>query len=155
MAQALSGAGGTPSRGRDDFTTLFVLEALVAQGLLSPQQAQEVLARESAARARVLKAQGGNGKEAARYDVSPVEVVAIFQVPLANGRGTLDEDRVTEVAARAAGIAYRKIDPLKLDMAMATRRILEILSTMWTGRRMVLDWFARARLMLCLIHQAA
>ncbi|MCY1015230.1 GspE/PulE family protein [Pyxidicoccus sp. MSG2] len=123
MAQALSGAGGIPSRGRDDFTTLFVLEALVAQGLLSPQQAQEVLARESAARARVLKAQGGNGKEAARYDVSPVEVVAIFQVPLANGRGTLDEDRVTEVAARAAGIAYRKIDPLKLDMAMATRTV--------------------------------
>ncbi|WP_163996926.1 GspE/PulE family protein [Pyxidicoccus caerfyrddinensis] len=123
MAQAPSGASGIPSRGRDDFTTLFVLEALVAQGLLSPQQAQEVLAREPAARARVLKAQGGNGKEAARYDVSPVEVVAIFQVPLANGRGVMDEDRVTEVAARAAGITYRKIDPLKLDMAMATRTV--------------------------------
>ncbi|QSQ28240.1 Flp pilus assembly complex ATPase component TadA [Pyxidicoccus parkwayensis] len=111
------------SRSRDDFTTLFVLEALVAQGLLSPQQAQEVLAREPAARARVLKAQGGNGKEAARYDVSPVEVVAAFQVPMANGRGVLDEDRVTEAAARAASTAYRKIDPLKLDMAMATRTV--------------------------------
>ncbi|WP_164017265.1 GspE/PulE family protein [Pyxidicoccus trucidator] len=124
MAQAVSGSGGTPSRSRDDFTTLFVLEALVGQGLLTPQQAQEVLAREPAARARVLKAQAGaGGKEAARYDVSPVEVVAAFQVPLANGRGVLDEDRVTEAAARAAGIAYRKIDPLKLDMAMATRTV--------------------------------
>ncbi|WP_371877627.1 GspE/PulE family protein [Pyxidicoccus parkwayensis] len=123
LAQAPSSASNIHSRSRDDFTTLFVLEALVAQGLLSPQQAQEVLAREPAARARVLKAQGGNGKEAARYDVSPVEVVAAFQVPMANGRGVLDEDRVTEAAARAASTAYRKIDPLKLDMAMATRTV--------------------------------
>ncbi|WP_223754374.1 GspE/PulE family protein [Myxococcus sp. RHSTA-1-4] len=126
MAQAVSGAGAppTPSKSRDDFTTLFVLEALVAQKLLTPQQAQEILAREPAARARVLKAQGATGgKEAARYDVSPVEVVAAFQVPLANGRGALDEDRVTEAAARAAGIPYLKIDPLKLDMALATRTV--------------------------------
>ncbi|NMO17293.1 Flp pilus assembly complex ATPase component TadA [Pyxidicoccus fallax] len=123
MAQAVSGAGGapTPTKSRDDFTLLFVLEALVAQKLLSPQQAQEILAREPAARARVLKAQGSTGKEAARYVVSPVELVAAFQVPLVNGRGVLDEDRISEAAARAAGIAYLKIDPLKLDMALATR----------------------------------
>ncbi|GEL69689.1 GspE/PulE family protein [Myxococcus virescens] len=126
MVQPVSGVGGTAPKSRDDFTTLFVLEALVAQGLLQPQQAQEVLAREGAARARVLKAhQGGTGgsKEAARYDVSPVEIVAAFQVPLSNGRGVLDEDRVTEAAARAAGMTYRKIDPLKLDMALATRTV--------------------------------
>ncbi len=110
------------TRGRGDFTTAFVLEALVGQRLLTVQQAQEVLARESAARARVLKAKGG-GKEAARYDVSPVEIVAAFQVPLADGRGVLDEDRVTEAAARAAGMAYRKIDALKLDMALASRTV--------------------------------
>ncbi|AKF80949.1 type II secretion system protein E [Myxococcus fulvus 124B02] len=111
-------------RSRVDFTTLFVLEALVGQGLLTPQQAQEVLAKESAARARVLKAQtAASGKDAARYDVSPVEVVAAFQVPLANGRGVLDEDRVTEAAARASGLPYRKIDPLKLDMGLATRTV--------------------------------
>ena len=37
----------------------------------------------------------------------------------------------------------------------ATRRILEILSTRCTGSRIVLLWLARARLMDCLIHQAA
>jgi general secretion pathway protein E len=110
------------TRGRGDFTTSFVLEALVAQGLLTAQQAQEVLARETAARARVLKAKGG-GKEAARYDVSPVEIVAAFQIPMADGRGVLDEDRVTEAAARASGITYRKIDALKLDMALASRTV--------------------------------
>ena len=114
----------TANRGQADFSTTFVLEALVAQGLLTAQQAQEVLAREPAARARVLKAKGqGNTQEAARYDVSPVEIVAAFQVQLPEGRGTLDEDRVTEAAARAAGMPYRKIDPLKLDMALATRTV--------------------------------
>ncbi|MFL5345921.1 MAG: GspE/PulE family protein [Hyalangium sp.] len=115
---------GPLSRSQADFSTAFVLEALVAQGLLTPQQAQEILARESAARARVLKgkAQAGS-KEAARYDVSPVEIVAAFQVPLPENRGVLDEDRVTEAAARAAGMPYRKIDPLKLDMALATRTV--------------------------------
>ncbi|MBZ4396820.1 ATPase, T2SS/T4P/T4SS family [Myxococcus sp. MISCRS1] len=124
MAQAVSGPNASAVRSRVDFTTLFVLEALVGQGLLTPQQAQEVLAKEPAARARVLKAQtAASGKDAARYDVSPVEVVAAFQVPLANGRGVLDEDRVTEAAARASGLTYRKIDPLKLDMGLATRTV--------------------------------
>jgi len=112
------------SRTQADFSTQFVLEALVSQGLLTVQQAQEILAREPAARARVLKAKAqGGSKEAARYDVSPVEIIAAFQVALAEGRGVLDEDRVTEAAARAAGMPYRKIDPLKLDMALATRTV--------------------------------
>jgi general secretion pathway protein E len=111
------------SRSRGDFSTLFVLEALVQQGLLAPAQAQDVLAREGPARARVLKAKGATGKEAARYEVSPVEIVAAFQVALPEGRGPLDEDRVTEAAARASGIAYRKIDPLKVDMQLATRTV--------------------------------
>jgi general secretion pathway protein E len=115
---------GSAGRGQTDFTTSFVLEALVVAGLLNPQQAQEILAREPAARARVLKARApGSSKEAARYDVSPVEIVAAFQVPLPENRGVLDEDRVTEAAARAAGMTYRKIDPLKLDMALATRTV--------------------------------
>jgi general secretion pathway protein E len=117
-------ASTPPARGRSDFTTAFVLEALVAQGVLTAEQSQGVLARENAARARVLKAQGATaGKDAARYDVSPVEIIAAFQIPLANGKGVLDEDRVSEAAARAAGVPYRKIDPLKLDMALATRTV--------------------------------
>ncbi len=122
MASSVTPTHPAANRGRSDFTTQFVLEALVAQGLLTPKQAQEVLTRETAARARVLKAKGG-GKEAARYDVSPVEIIAAFQIPLPENRGLLDEDRVTEAAARASGIEYWKIDPLKLDMALATRTV--------------------------------
>ncbi|MBK7861471.1 MAG: type II/IV secretion system protein [Archangiaceae bacterium] len=94
-----------------------MLDALVKKKLLTRAQAQEVLAKEGAARARVQKASGVD-----KYEVSPVEVVAAFQIPLA-GRPNevLDQDRVTEAAAEAAGFEYRKIDQLKLDMALAAR----------------------------------
>ncbi len=107
---------------RSAFTTSFLLEALFAHGLITREQAREVQAREQLARARVIKAMG-DSRDAARYDVSPVEIVASFNLPLPGGRGLLDQDRVTEVAARAAGIPYRKIDPLKLDMNLATRSV--------------------------------
>jgi general secretion pathway protein E len=104
-----------------DFTLSFVLNALVQAKLLTPSQAQDVRTKEQAARARVLK-QVGADKDEARYTVSPVEVVAAFQVPLAGGRA-LDQDKVSEVVAAAAGVGYKKIDPLKLDMALATRTV--------------------------------
>jgi general secretion pathway protein E len=105
-----------------DFDTVFVARALVQAGLLTPEQAQDIVTKEGAARARVLKTVGG-GKDAARYDVSPVEIVAAFQIAISEGREVLDQDRITEVAAAAAGVTYRKIDPLKLDMALATRTV--------------------------------
>ena len=104
-----------------DFTLSFVLNALVAAKLLTPSQAQDVRTKEMAARARVLKHLGAD-KDEARYTVSPIEVVAAFQVPMPGGR-TLDQDRISEVVAAAAGVGYRKIDPLKLDMALATRTV--------------------------------
>jgi len=104
-----------------DFTLSFVLNALVQAKLLTPSQAQDVRTKESAARARVLK-QVGADKDEARYTVSPIEVVAAFQVPMAGGR-SLDQDKISEVVAAAAGVGYKKIDPLKLDMALATRTV--------------------------------
>ena len=107
-----------------DFTVAFVLHALTAQGLVSPQQAQEIAARESLAHARVLKQLRLSGKEAARYQISPIELIAAFQVPHPSGRGdVLDQDRITEAVAQAAQIPYRKIDPLKLDLSLATRTV--------------------------------
>ncbi|MCI0572843.1 MAG: GspE/PulE family protein [Myxococcaceae bacterium] len=111
------------SRSRSDFTLSFVLEALVSRGLLSAAQARDISAQESAARARVLRSRGHGGKDSARDEVSPVELVAAFEVPLDERGGVLDEDRVTEAVAHAAGVPYRKIDPLKLDMALATRTV--------------------------------
>ncbi len=123
MSAPVTPPAAPTTRSKTDFTLSFVLQALVSQRVLSADQAQNIATRESAARARVLKNKGIVGTDAARYDVSPVEIVAAFQVPLADGRGVLDEDRVTEIVARSANLAYKKIDPLKLDMATATRAL--------------------------------
>ncbi len=109
-----------PVRASSEFTTAFVVQALVQGGLLTIEQGKEVLAKEVAARARVMKS---SGSKDGRYHVSPVEIVAAFQLPLEGGQGVLDQDRVTEAAAALAGVGYRKIDPLKLDMALATRTV--------------------------------
>lgn len=110
-------------RGRSDFSTAFVVEGLVRDRLLTVEQGRDLVAKEASARARVLKAVGASNTDGSpRYDVSPVEVVAAFSLPLPGGQ-VLDQDRITESAARTAGISYRKIDPLKLDMALATRTV--------------------------------
>ncbi len=108
-------------RSGSDFNLALVLQILVARELLTPSQAQDLASKEAAAKVRVLKQVGGQ-KDEARYSVSPVELVAVFQVPLGNGR-VLDQDRISEAVAEALGIPYRKIDPLKLDMALATRTV--------------------------------
>lgn len=98
-----------------------MVQALISQGFLSASQGQDLIAKEGPARARVLKQMGGG--DATRYSVSPIEIVAAFQIPLADNKGALDQDRVSEAVAKAAGVGYRKIDPLKLDMALATRTV--------------------------------
>jgi general secretion pathway protein E len=108
-------------RSGSDFNLALILQILVARQLLTPSQALDVAAKEAAAKVRVLK-QVGAQKDEARYSVSPIELVAVFQVPLGEGR-ILDQDRITEAVADALGIAYRKIDPLKLDLALATRTL--------------------------------
>jgi general secretion pathway protein E len=105
------------SRVGSDFTLAWVLDVLVQKRLLTKTQASDVAAKEGAARARVIKAAGIE-----RYQVSPVEVVAAFQIPVPGKPGeVIDQDRVTEAVAEAAGMPYRKIDQLKLDMHAASR----------------------------------
>src|SRR5581483_10012107 len=92
---------------------------LVQKRLLTKTQGAEVIAKEASARARVVKASGTE-----KYDVSPVEIVAAFQIPFPGKPGlTIDQDVVSEAVAAAAGIGYRKIDQLRLDMALATRTV--------------------------------
>ena len=107
------------SRRAHDFSLKFVLDALVEAKLLTKSQAGDVLQREAQARKRVTKAAGDE-----KYDVSPIEIIALFQVPLPGRPGELlDQDRITEVAAAAAKVPYKKIDALRLDMNLAARTI--------------------------------
>ncbi len=108
-----------------DFSLAFVLDALVAARLLTRSQAGDVLQREQQAIKRVRK-QANDDK----YDVSPIEIVALFQVPIAGRPGELlDQDRISEAVAPAAQVPYRKIDLLRLDMNLAARTISKPFAT--------------------------
>ncbi|MBL8940046.1 MAG: type II/IV secretion system protein [Archangium sp.] len=96
-----------------------MLDALVAAKVLTRGQAGDVLQREAQAKKRVLKQVGDD-----KYAVSPIEIVALFQVPMPGKPGELlDQDRISEIVAGAAGVPYKKIDPLRLDMNLAARTI--------------------------------
>jgi len=106
-------------RRASEFTLAWLLDVLVQAQLLQKSQAQDIAAKEGQARARIQKQLGDTS-----YVPSPVEIVAAFQVPIAGRPGEfLDQDRVSEAAARASGVGYRKIDPLKLDMNLAARTV--------------------------------
>lgn len=106
-----------------DFSLEFVLQALVSARALSVEQANEILNQEANARARVITLSGIE-----KYEVSPIEIVAAFAMP------KLDQDRLSELVAKPAGIAYRKIDPLKLDLGAVTR----ILSRPYAKKNVIL-----------------
>jgi general secretion pathway protein E len=107
-------------RHAQDFSLPWLLGVLVSEGALTDEQVVDITNREAQARTRVQQ-KAGAGE---RYVVSPVEVVAGFQLPRPDRPGdVLDQDRITELAARAAGVPYRKIDPLKLDMNLAAKTV--------------------------------
>ena len=109
-----------------DFTLEFVAETLVKQGLLAEDSRKTAVARENVQRARLLREQASRagGRGLRRAELSPVELVASFEFPDVRRESELiDEDKATQVVAAAAGIPYRKIDPLKLDAGLITRTL--------------------------------
>src|SRR5262245_19684263 len=110
----------TPAAGdpRPALSLVELLELLVREQLLSPQQSRDIEARSTTLRSRVLKEHVGSvrSQAAARYEVSPAEVVAAAQLPHpAKSHRRIDEEAIAECVARAAKLRYLKIDPLRLD----------------------------------------
>ncbi|MBW2233092.1 MAG: type II/IV secretion system protein [Deltaproteobacteria bacterium] len=101
-----------------------LLELLVKVELLAPDQASDVESRTMTLRSQVLKQKVGSvrSQAAARYDVSPAEIVAAANLPHAKEpRRKLDEDSVAHCMAEAALYPYQKLDPLKLDNELITK----------------------------------
>ncbi len=102
-----------------DFTLEWVLAVLVEKHAIAPSQAADVKAQESIAKSRIAKQSGDE-----KYRPTPIEVVALFQIPLGDHpEAILDQDRIVELVAESAGIRPHKIDPLKLDMNVAVRTV--------------------------------
>jgi len=95
-----------------------VLEVLAAELELAPNHIKDIEARATTLKSRVLKDRVGSvrSQAAARYDVTPAEVVASAGLAHPQRKhGKLDEDAVAEALARASGVPYHKLDPLRVD----------------------------------------
>jgi general secretion pathway protein E len=109
-----------------DYTLEYVADLLARAGILSDDAKRTAFARENVQRARLLREQSsrGGGRALRRAELSPVEVLASFAFPDARREDeVVDEDKVTRAVAEAVGVAYRKIDPLKLDAQLITRTL--------------------------------
>ncbi len=101
-------------------------ELLARAGMLTDDQRRTAFARENAQRARLLREQASRtgGRALRRAEISPVEVLASFHFADPSRESELvDEDKATQAIARAIGVPYRKIDPLKLDAQLITRTL--------------------------------
>jgi hypothetical protein len=116
-----------------------LLELLVGSELLLPEQGREIAARATTLHSRVLKDRVGSirSQAAARYDVTPAEVVAAAGLAHATRpHRKLDEDAIAEALGRAAGVRYLKIDPLRIDNDLVSKTLSRCASTTtWSPRR--------------------
>jgi general secretion pathway protein E len=109
-----------------DYTLEYVADLLQKQGILTDDAKRTAFARENVQRARLLRDQASRagGRALRRAELSPVEVLASFKFVDASREGEeVDEDKATQAVARAVGLGYRKIDPLKLDAQLITRTL--------------------------------
>jgi hypothetical protein len=114
----------SPHDARNPFSLEELLELLVERGVLLEEQARDVAARAVTLRSAVLRDRCGSvrSQAAARYEVSPAEIVAAAELPVASdSRQRVSEDVIAAALAEASGLAYLKIDPLRLDGELITR----------------------------------
>jgi general secretion pathway protein E len=116
----------SPHDARNPFSLEELLELLVERGVLQDEQARDVAARAVTLRSAVLRDRCGSvrSQAAARYEVSPAEIVAAAELPVASdSRQRVSEDVIAAALAEASGLAYLKIDPLRLDGELITRTL--------------------------------
>jgi general secretion pathway protein E len=102
------------------------LDLLARNGWIAPEAVKDVAAREKTLRSQVLKDRVGSvrSQAAARYDVTAAEVVAAARVPsLRDPKRWIEEDTIGELLAAEADLPYLKLDPLKIDADLVTRKI--------------------------------
>ncbi len=107
-----------------DFTFNYVVDVMAKAGLISDASRKTAMARESLQRARLLKDDAAMTGRLRGGDLSPVKLLASFKFPSELRPGELvEEDKIAETVAKAAGMQHRKIDPLKLDAQLITRTV--------------------------------
>jgi len=103
-----------------------VAQLLHRRKLLSAQQLEMILEQGQLQLERLQKQLGGKQRKKqsqASETISPAEVISSFNLEIPGSKKLLSEDLITETLARAAGLPYLKIDPLKLDLDIVTSHI--------------------------------
>jgi len=117
--------GGTPEPKR--LTLENVAQLLRHRGLVSQEQAKEILSKGKSQETRLFSSSQAGASRRTHPGVetiSPVEVIASFNLEIPGKPGKLlTEDFITEAVAGAVNIPYLKIDPLKLNLDVVTTHI--------------------------------
>jgi general secretion pathway protein E len=100
------------------YTFDYLLRILLELAEVVHERLEDLASKQSAQRFTLEKERGLTGGVRRLEYVSPAEVLASFKVTGANG--PLTEDRIMELVAKAEGLPYVKIDPLKLDAGLVT-----------------------------------
>jgi general secretion pathway protein E len=100
-----------------------LLDLLVDLRLLTAKQRQFVLLEKGKMRQKLLRSAGREG-EIDKDFPDMVDIVTAFNLKLPGGAGRLvDEETIIQAIAREKKLPFKKLDPLDLDMEVATKTI--------------------------------
>ena len=102
-----------------------IVALLLKSDLLSSEQAKEFEIKADLQRIKLTKTRetGRRSHKVSRLtdEIGVVELLASFHFEIPGSQAhVLTEERIMEALAKAAGLSYHKIDPLKLDAAIVT-----------------------------------
>ena len=105
-----------------------LLDLLVNQGMLSPEQRRTVILRKGRQRQKILKHRGGRRKDdphqGGRGFPDMVDILASMRLEVPGRKGVvLNEELIMRAVSRETAIPFRKLDPLELDIETVTRTI--------------------------------
>jgi len=103
-----------------------VCKILLRTGLISEEQNRMVLSRAEAQMARLHShQQSGYTRRFSQgvEQVSPAEIISSFNLEIPGTGRILTEDAITETIAKAVGMEYVKIDPLKMALELITDHV--------------------------------
>ncbi len=116
---------------KDPFSSKNVCQALLKSGVLTADQAQEILQKESSLRKRLDKLQQQQRKEEAAGGIyNPLTLIDLL-TPMNIHRADdvfkgIDEDIIFQALSKEWGLPFRKLDPLKLDLNIVTTTLPKI-----------------------------
>lgn len=100
-----------------------LLEVLVKYKILTPKQRQKVVLEKGKQRQKLMRLATKSGSEE-KLAPDMVDIVAAFNFKLQNGsEKPVDEELIMRVVAKENKMPFKKLDPLELDMDVATKTI--------------------------------